>query len=135
MSLKLGNGHNTKFWTDIWLEGITLQSGFPRLFALETFKNCTVAARFLNGDWNWQWRQNPRNGVESSQLSALMDALTNVSFSDEADKWIWNVDNSHVFSVSNARQLIDDVNLSSGPKTWLITFIFGPKTWVSNISQ
>ena len=49
-----------------------------------------------------------------------MDALTNVSFSDEADKWIWNVDNSHVFSVSNARQLIDDVNLSSGihPTKW-----------------
>ena len=80
MSLKLGNGHNTKFWTDIWLDGITLQSRFPRLFALETFKNCTVAARFLNGDWNWQWRRNPRNGVESSQLSALMDALTNVFF-------------------------------------------------------
>ncbi|PWA80221.1 RNA-directed DNA polymerase, eukaryota [Artemisia annua] len=78
-----------------------------------------VAERFLNGYWNWQWRRNP-NGVESSQLSALMDALTNVSFNDEADKWIWNVNNSHIFSVSNARQLIDAINLPSGnrPANW-----------------
>ncbi|PWA76249.1 RNA-directed DNA polymerase, eukaryota [Artemisia annua] len=92
----------------------------PRVFALETFKNCMIAARFLNGDWNWQWHQNPRNGVESSQLSALVDALTNVSFNDEADKWVWNIENSHIFSVSNARQLIDDINIPSGnpPTKW-----------------
>ena len=100
--------------------GITLQSMFPYLFALETFKNCAVAVRFLNGEWNRQWRRNPRNGVESSQLSTLMDALTNFAINDEAEKWIWNVDNSHIFSVSNAQQLIDDIILPSGnlPTKW-----------------
>ncbi|GKE23492.1 RNA-directed DNA polymerase, eukaryota [Tanacetum coccineum] len=120
MSLKLRNGRNIKFWTDNWLEGITLQYRFPRLYAFETFKNCTCAERYLNGVWNWQWCRNPRNGIESSQLSALMDALTNVSFNDEVDKWIWNVDNSHVFSVSNAQYLIDNANLTPGnrPTKW-----------------
>ncbi|GJT52966.1 hypothetical protein Tco_0988020 [Tanacetum coccineum] len=49
-----------------------------------------------------------------------MDALTNVSFNDEVDKWIWNVDNSHVFSVSNAQYLIDNANLTPGnrPTKW-----------------
>ncbi|GKB55633.1 RNA-directed DNA polymerase, eukaryota, reverse transcriptase zinc-binding domain protein [Tanacetum coccineum] len=105
--------------TDNWLEGITLQCRFPRLYALETFKKCTCAERYLNGVWNWKWRRNPRNGIESSQVLVLMDAH-NVSFNDGADKWIWNIDNSHVFSVSNARHLIDNANLTPGnrPTKW-----------------
>ncbi|GJW04347.1 RNA-directed DNA polymerase, eukaryota, reverse transcriptase zinc-binding domain protein [Tanacetum coccineum] len=114
------NGLNIKFWIDNWLEGITLQYRFPHLYALKTFKNCTCAERYLNGVWNCQWRRNRRNGIESYQLSALMDALANVSFNNGADTWIWNVDNSHVFSVSNARYLIDNANLTPGnrPTKW-----------------
>ncbi|GJR38064.1 RNA-directed DNA polymerase, eukaryota [Tanacetum coccineum] len=39
--LKLGNGDTTLFWEDKWCEGVVLKDMFPRIYALEMFKNST----------------------------------------------------------------------------------------------
>ncbi|GJZ10861.1 RNA-directed DNA polymerase, eukaryota, partial [Tanacetum coccineum] len=38
-----GDGHNTQFWNDAWIEDQPLKSKFPRLFALEMEKDVSVA--------------------------------------------------------------------------------------------
>ncbi|PWA49680.1 reverse transcriptase domain, Zinc finger, CCHC-type, Isoprenoid synthase domain protein [Artemisia annua] len=64
MVRKICNGTNTLFWLDSWIEGCgPLKERFPRLFALEQHKSCSVAERwaFSNGVWaaNWAWRRQP----------------------------------------------------------------------------
>lgn len=47
---KIGNGMSTSFWKDNWLGGIKLKDEFPRLYALESFKDCKVRERFIHMD-------------------------------------------------------------------------------------
>ena len=38
LGFSLGDGSNINFWSDEWIEGITLKSMFPRVFALAVNK-------------------------------------------------------------------------------------------------
>ncbi|GJR98251.1 cysteine-rich receptor-like protein kinase [Tanacetum coccineum] len=43
---KVNNGSDTLFWKDQWCcNGVRLMEAFPRLFALETYKDCTISDR------------------------------------------------------------------------------------------
>nr|GEU33246.1 RNA-directed DNA polymerase, eukaryota [Tanacetum cinerariifolium] len=42
---RVGDGHNTRFWYDSWVFDQPLRVRFPRLFALETDKESTVASK------------------------------------------------------------------------------------------
>ncbi|PWA85227.1 RNA-directed DNA polymerase, eukaryota, Reverse transcriptase zinc-binding domain protein [Artemisia annua] len=44
---KIGNGENTRFWIDKWVGNSPLCSAFPRLFRIESQKNCRVSERAL----------------------------------------------------------------------------------------
>ncbi|GJX23690.1 hypothetical protein Tco_0228135, partial [Tanacetum coccineum] len=46
---KLGNGENTTFWDDLWLGDSVLKTSHPRIFALESRKNISVAEK-MNSD-------------------------------------------------------------------------------------
>ncbi|GKC63410.1 RNA-directed DNA polymerase, eukaryota [Tanacetum coccineum] len=53
---KISNGHNTYFWTDQWCEdGRKLADAFPRLYALESFKDCRISDRWhmVNDSGGW----------------------------------------------------------------------------------
>ncbi|GJS24096.1 hypothetical protein Tco_0452728 [Tanacetum coccineum] len=43
--LKIGNGQNTHFWTDMWVGNAPLCSIYPRLFRIEGDHNCSVSER------------------------------------------------------------------------------------------
>nr|GEX90358.1 hypothetical protein [Tanacetum cinerariifolium] len=43
--IRVGNGMSTSFWHDQWLGDSCLRLSYPRLFALENNKVCTVAAK------------------------------------------------------------------------------------------
>ncbi|PNY13834.1 cysteine-rich receptor-like protein kinase [Trifolium pratense] len=61
ISRKVGNGEETLFWKDRWLEGGSLSIHFNRLFELAIDKNITVADMYRRG-WvvggnGWRWRR------------------------------------------------------------------------------
>jgi hypothetical protein len=58
---KVGNGSNTYFWTDTWVESVPLRGRFVRLFYLSANKDLTVVEMFCLG-WGergqaWLWRR------------------------------------------------------------------------------
>ncbi|GJX11722.1 putative RNA-directed DNA polymerase, eukaryota, reverse transcriptase zinc-binding domain protein [Tanacetum coccineum] len=71
---KVVDGGSTLFWKDPWCgDGYRLMDIFPRLYALDSCKDCLVKDRwkFDNGAWcgNWNWRF--PLGVELSMMSLI----------------------------------------------------------------
>ncbi|GJY03288.1 RNA-directed DNA polymerase, eukaryota, reverse transcriptase zinc-binding domain protein [Tanacetum coccineum] len=92
-SRKLGNGKSTCFWEDTWCGNIPLKLQFPRIYNLETDRNCLIANRvpLLHSDWSTVLRRIPRGGAESAQFNALKVAIGNVSLTDQCDSWQWSL--------------------------------------------
>lgn len=80
----MGSGEKTLFWEDCWLvDGVKLRDLFPRLFRLDSNKNCLIADRFFLREnemvWNWQWRR-VMYSWEEELLSDLTNVLNRYSF-------------------------------------------------------
>ncbi|GJT41089.1 hypothetical protein Tco_0940954 [Tanacetum coccineum] len=79
----------TSFWAYPWCpNGLILKDALPRLFALETQKDCKVADRWKcsNGTWggNWSWRLHPR-GRAIDDLSPLECLIGNLILHSDGD--------------------------------------------------
>ncbi|GKG50320.1 hypothetical protein Tco_0521420, partial [Tanacetum coccineum] len=52
--LKVSNGSNISFWRDPWCgNGSRLMDLFPRLYALDSFQDCTISDRWRAVDDVW----------------------------------------------------------------------------------
>ncbi|GJW84873.1 hypothetical protein Tco_0158018 [Tanacetum coccineum] len=109
-SRSVGNGLSIRFWNETWCGVRPFKDLFPRIYALEENKSCTVAQRLIIDDWSSVLRRLPRGGAESSQFHDLMEAVRQVTLSSSNDKWKWDLDTSG-FSVSSTRSYIDEHNL------------------------
>ncbi|GJT52612.1 RNA-directed DNA polymerase, eukaryota, reverse transcriptase zinc-binding domain protein [Tanacetum coccineum] len=65
---KVGNGLNTLFWEDPWLDDLALKHKFPRLYALDSYKQITVIKKINHAFMVDTFRRPPRGGVEEEQL-------------------------------------------------------------------
>ncbi|GJX07361.1 RNA-directed DNA polymerase, eukaryota, partial [Tanacetum coccineum] len=83
---KVGNGANTLFSEDCWINDVPLSRSFPRLYALELKKGITVADKLIDASFVASFRRNPRGGA-------------------------WLLGSSGEFSVHSARTFIDDILL------------------------
>ncbi|GJR24031.1 RNA-directed DNA polymerase, eukaryota, reverse transcriptase zinc-binding domain protein [Tanacetum coccineum] len=116
--LKIGNGYSTSFWKDRWCgDGSRLMDMFPRLFALESFKDCKISDRWhcLDGRWcgNWAWRSPPR-GRALDELASLATRIGNLTlYSDGADKWSWAGEASGIFKVKTLSKKIQNLLLNN----------------------
>ncbi|GJS98286.1 RNA-directed DNA polymerase, eukaryota [Tanacetum coccineum] len=121
MRKKIGNGHNTSFWNDPWLDGEILKSSFHRAFTLETCKSISVASKLNHPSLTHSFRRLPRGGVEEDQVSLLSQRINDVVLSDSNDRWTWNLEGSGLFSVKSARRVIDESLLPSAgvPTRWI----------------
>uniref|UniRef100_A0A251V012 Putative RNA-directed DNA polymerase, eukaryota n=1 Tax=Helianthus annuus TaxID=4232 RepID=A0A251V012_HELAN len=76
----LGDGKRIRFWIDVWLEEEPLCDKFPRLFALESEKNCRVFDRLMEGgdavSRCWKWRSPPSSDAELLELRVLSASLS-----------------------------------------------------------
>ncbi|GJR76959.1 RNA-directed DNA polymerase, eukaryota [Tanacetum coccineum] len=68
---RVGDGHSTRFWYDNWISDQSLRDTFPRLFALETDKEATVAAKLGASSTDVSFRRAVRDGAERQQWSNL----------------------------------------------------------------
>ncbi|GJR73959.1 RNA-directed DNA polymerase, eukaryota, reverse transcriptase zinc-binding domain protein [Tanacetum coccineum] len=113
MRIKVGNGESTAFWEDKWCEEGALKDRFPRVYALESCKHITVAAKFSQPTLSYSFRRHPRGGCEQDQFQKLEDLVRLVILTPIDDRWIWGLENTGEFSVASVRRLIDDKMLPS----------------------
>ncbi|GJS08541.1 hypothetical protein Tco_0365337 [Tanacetum coccineum] len=81
--------------------GSRLMDLFPRLYALDSFQDCTISDRWCAVDDVWggnsEWRYTPR-GRAISDVTDMLSLIGNLSLSpDGVDKWTWSQDNSGIF--------------------------------------
>jgi len=104
------NGVNTLFWSDVWVGEVSLRVRFPRLFDLSGYKELIVAEMCQLG-WGvdgqaWWWRRGVvcmGRGVGGDLILLLHGVVLQV---DKADKWLWILETSHVYSVRSAYKLL-----------------------------
>ncbi|GJZ27997.1 putative RNA-directed DNA polymerase [Tanacetum coccineum] len=116
---KVGSGSQIRFWTKNWSDdGPCFKEKFPRLYALESNKNCFLQDRwvFLNGEWrsNWEWRIQPRGRAEGDMIN-LENLLNGLALeSDVSDGWRWSLNHNKGFSMNHLSKMIDSSILSLG---------------------
>ncbi|GJV38241.1 RNA-directed DNA polymerase, eukaryota [Tanacetum coccineum] len=104
---RVGNGMHTRFWSDVWLGDQQLRYMFPRIYALEENKECSVAVK-LQGDVEFSLRRQARGGVEAQQLVQLQDLIGSSVLVNAEDRWFWDLNGNGVFCVKDVRKLLDE---------------------------
>ncbi|GJV12261.1 RNA-directed DNA polymerase, eukaryota, partial [Tanacetum coccineum] len=130
----LGCPTNAKFpsnWSDIirtlptlYNKGVDLlgflfqEVIFPRLYALETVKNISVADKMAQPSLDSSFKRNVRGGVEQVQMALLLSLLEGLILPNMIDRWTWLISRDGEFSVSSVKNFIDDKILGTvGSKT------------------
>nr|GEX08999.1 RNA-directed DNA polymerase, eukaryota, reverse transcriptase zinc-binding domain protein [Tanacetum cinerariifolium] len=105
---KVGNGKNTMFWDELWKGEVLFKNLFPRLYALESVKNISVADKMAQPSLEYSFRRNIRGGVERVQMASLLSLLEGLILPNMIDRWMWSISRDRNFSVSSVRNYIDD---------------------------
>ncbi|GJS79466.1 RNA-directed DNA polymerase, eukaryota [Tanacetum coccineum] len=115
---KVGNRDNTKFWEELWKGEVLFKNLFPRLYALETVKNISVADKMAQPSLDSSFRRNVRGGAEQVQMVSLLSLLEGLILPNMIDRWTWLISRDGEFSVSSVRNFTDDRILGTvGSKT------------------
>ncbi|GKD40164.1 hypothetical protein Tco_1260371 [Tanacetum coccineum] len=110
---RVGDGHSTRFWYDNWISDQPLRDRFPRLFALETGKEATVAAKLGASSTDVSFLRAVRDGAERQQWSDLNSLSGSVSLLSSKDRWICDLTGDGDFRVKEVRNTLDDLFLPS----------------------
>ncbi|CAJ2630732.1 unnamed protein product [Trifolium pratense] len=107
---RVGDGSDTFFWTDPWVDEIPLCQRFGRLFELAETKSRTVAEMFASG-WGeggeaWVWRRQLRAWEEEMLRECQSLFLNMLLQAHSIDRWQWRPDPATGYSVRGAYQLI-----------------------------
>ncbi|GKD63196.1 RNA-directed DNA polymerase, eukaryota, reverse transcriptase zinc-binding domain protein, partial [Tanacetum coccineum] len=106
-NIKMGNGVDIRFWEDKWRGDNTFQSDFPRMYALETQKNISVALKLSHDDLLCSFRRAPRAGAEELQYIQLVKIMEGITLFDSKDRWRWSLEGCGEFTVASVRNLLD----------------------------
>ncbi|GKC78858.1 hypothetical protein Tco_1129632, partial [Tanacetum coccineum] len=107
---RVGSGMQTRFWEDLWLGEVPFNELFPRLYALENNKECSVAVK-MQGEIDSSFRRHVRGGVETQQLENIQDLVRSKVLSNVDDRWAWDLNGDGDFCVKDARDLVEEVLL------------------------
>ncbi|GJZ26885.1 RNA-directed DNA polymerase, eukaryota, reverse transcriptase zinc-binding domain protein [Tanacetum coccineum] len=108
------NGLNTSFWDVPWRGDTALKELAPRIYALETLKDISVAVKLSHGGLDQSLHRNPRGGAEQVQLEMLQDMIHGCMLSNSNDRWLWSLNGGGDFTVSSVRKEIDNHILPKG---------------------
>ncbi|GJR39300.1 RNA-directed DNA polymerase, eukaryota [Tanacetum coccineum] len=118
---RIGDGCNTQFWYDSWATDQALCIKFPRIFALETAKDSTVASKLGSSSVDVSFRRLVRDGIERQQWTELCAALDSVILSSSKDRWVCDLNGDGVFRVKDVHSILDNIFLPSVdvPTRWV----------------
>ncbi|GJS59837.1 hypothetical protein Tco_0654621, partial [Tanacetum coccineum] len=107
-------------WNDLWIGDSCFRYKFPRLYALDINKECTVADKMV-ASFTSSFRREVRGGAESLQLTQILDLLGTVILSNMEDRWIWDLNGDGEFCVKDVRNLLDATFLpkADSPTRWI----------------
>ncbi|GJR81287.1 hypothetical protein Tco_0152072 [Tanacetum coccineum] len=105
---KVGNGEDTLFWEEHWIGEKELRIQFPRLYALETCKHISVAAKMRHNSLSSSLRCPLSGGAKEDQFCLINSCLANLILPQMNNYWYWSLEGSSEFSVKLARILIND---------------------------
>nr|GFA27844.1 RNA-directed DNA polymerase, eukaryota, reverse transcriptase zinc-binding domain protein [Tanacetum cinerariifolium] len=84
--IRVGDVSNTRFWLDNWILDSPLYVRFPRLFALESVKDISMAVKWGAPSLDASFRRRARDGAESNQWSDFYSMLDLVTLSSSPDR-------------------------------------------------
>nr|GEV71650.1 RNA-directed DNA polymerase, eukaryota, reverse transcriptase zinc-binding domain protein [Tanacetum cinerariifolium] len=105
---KVGDGESSLFWDDTWLGEATLKMQYLRLYALELYKDISVADKMRHPNLYVSFRHQPKGGAEQEQFRDLSSRITDVILPQIKDRLVWSLDGSDEFSVKSVQNFIDD---------------------------
>ncbi|GJY35591.1 hypothetical protein Tco_0420969, partial [Tanacetum coccineum] len=90
------------------LDDLALKHKFPRLYALDNYKQITVVKKLNHAFMVDTFRRPPRGGAEEEQLGFLLSRMDGLILINIPDRWVWSLEATGEFSVKYVRQLIDN---------------------------
>ncbi|GKF76615.1 hypothetical protein Tco_0229085, partial [Tanacetum coccineum] len=106
--IRVRNGSNTRFWLDSWILNTPFSVRFPRIFALETIKDISVASKWNASSFDASFRWLVRDGAENHQWLEMILMLDTVILSSSRDRWSCDINGDGVFRVKDIRSILDD---------------------------
>jgi hypothetical protein len=82
--VKIGDGQNTCFWLDSWLDNKPLSIQYPALFSHVRNPNTTVAEAYTGIGWQLRLNHITSQRAENEMLQ-LLDRIANVELNEESD--------------------------------------------------
>ncbi|QHO20170.1 Putative ribonuclease H protein [Arachis hypogaea] len=115
--MEVGNGMQTRFWEDNWVQGGTLKGSHPRLYSISSQQGLVIGeCGFWDGldwIWNFQWRR-ALFQWELELVNQLHERLRPVRLSSgREDNVVWKFENKGIFSTSSVIQAIQAETLSA----------------------
>nr|GEV07844.1 putative reverse transcriptase domain-containing protein [Tanacetum cinerariifolium] len=90
--VKALNGLNKSFWDVPWRGDTAFKELAPRIYALESLKGISVAAKLSHDGLDQSLRIKPKGGDEQVQLELLQDLMHVCMLSNSNDRWSWSLD-------------------------------------------
>ena len=116
---KVGNGQDTSFWGDVWVNDCPLKIAYSNLFNSCHSSVISVSEGLQAGSWDNLFRRNC--GVrEKNQWENFKNDVEQVELEDSMDKPIWCLEKSGIFSVKSLYNhlLFGGVNSGKMSKLW-----------------
>nr|GEY62122.1 putative RNA-directed DNA polymerase, eukaryota, reverse transcriptase zinc-binding domain protein [Tanacetum cinerariifolium] len=108
----LGDGNSISYWGDKWCGTRPLKDSFPRVYALDDNKLCTVAQRINIEDWSFVLKRPPG---EVSNITEWFSWLDDAHVSKSARVILEGIASTMLWSIWNFRNA--SIFSSSKPKT------------------
>lgn len=100
--INLGNGQSTYFWTDRWLQGVSIQTIAPAVFAsVSARKRKTLVAQALPGNAWVRHITAPLTMQVLVEVERICDLLDNVQLSHEPDTFSWSLTSDGDYSAAS----------------------------------
>jgi hypothetical protein len=94
----MGDGSQTCFWEDAWLDNTPFKSQYPSLYNIVRKKSATVAMVLRSNPLNVAFRKS----LVGNNLQAwhhLVTKLLNVQLTDQRDHFIWSLKQNGLFTI------------------------------------
>nr|GEV28248.1 Gag-Pol polyprotein [Tanacetum cinerariifolium] len=82
---------DTSFWEDVRKGDVAFKSLYPIIYALETYKNVTIAFKMSHENVGYSLRRIPKGGIEHVQFLELLASMEGVALVDMRERRIFGL--------------------------------------------